>query len=111
MHLELVDASNIYPKEYTKWREDPVNFSVNGIYPIRKLWETTTDAWRDILSTPGDHFIVVTHKSILRALVCTALGLGPERAIDVNNGGLCVQLQQKWRTHASEFEHDSSHVQ
>lgn len=27
----------------------------------------------------GESFLVVTHKSILRALICTALGLGPER--------------------------------
>ncbi|KAJ0443561.1 putative 2-carboxy-D-arabinitol-1-phosphatase [Helianthus annuus] len=40
----------------------------------------------------GENFLVVTHKSILRALICTALGLGPERfrAFDVNNGGITV---------------------
>lgn len=90
--LTNVDAKQRYPKEYTKWREDPVNFTVNGVYPIRKLWGTATEAWDQILSTPGNSFLVVTHKSILRALVCTALGLGPERfrAFDVNNGGICV---------------------
>ncbi|XP_021726450.1 probable 2-carboxy-D-arabinitol-1-phosphatase isoform X1 [Chenopodium quinoa] len=86
------DAKQRYPKEYTTWREDPVNFNVNGTYPIRDLWVTTAETWREILSNPGKSFLVVTHKSILRALVCTALGLGPERfrAIDVNNGGICV---------------------
>ncbi|XP_021740594.1 probable 2-carboxy-D-arabinitol-1-phosphatase [Chenopodium quinoa] len=86
------DAKQRYPKEYTTWREDPVNFNVNGVYPIRDLWVTTAETWREILSNPGESFLVVTHKSILRALVCTALGLGPKRfrAIDVNNGGICV---------------------
>ncbi|KAK9714683.1 hypothetical protein RND81_06G112000 [Saponaria officinalis] len=86
------DAKKIYPKEYTTWREDPVNFHVNGVYPIKKLWDTATDAWREILSTPGESILVVTHKSMLRALVCTSLGLGPERfrAFDVDNGGMCV---------------------
>ncbi|ESR62575.1 hypothetical protein CICLE_v10017672mg [Citrus x clementina] len=59
-NLEAVDARQKYPKEYTTWREDPANFNVNGVYP-------------------GENFLVVTHKSILRALICTALGLGPER--------------------------------
>uniref|UniRef100_A0A2P2KJ56 2-carboxy-D-arabinitol-1-phosphatase n=1 Tax=Rhizophora mucronata TaxID=61149 RepID=A0A2P2KJ56_RHIMU len=90
--LEAVDARERYPKEFTMWREDPANFNVNGIYPVRKLWGTAREAWRDILFSPGKNFLVITHKSILRALICTALGLGPDRfrAIDVNNGGMSV---------------------
>ncbi|XP_073027736.1 probable 2-carboxy-D-arabinitol-1-phosphatase [Primulina eburnea] len=90
--MKNVDARKKYPKEYTAWREDPSNFCVDGVYPIRQLWQTAHEAWLEILFTPGESFLVVTHKSILRALICTALGLGPERfrAIDVNNGGLCV---------------------
>ncbi|KAK6932562.1 Histidine phosphatase superfamily, clade-1 [Dillenia turbinata] len=109
-NVEAVDAKLIYPKEYTTWREDPCNFSVTGVYPIRKLWETATEAWKEILFTPGENFLVVSHKSMLRALICTALGLGPERyvrvlsasldtvvfritsfrAVDINNGGISV---------------------
>lgn len=102
--LEVEDAKRIYPKEYTTWREDPSNFCVDGVYPLQKLWERAHEAWEEILLTPvgslyciigffflqhntliqcvvhqGEHFLVVTHKSILRALICTALGLGPER--------------------------------
>ncbi|XP_024987654.1 probable 2-carboxy-D-arabinitol-1-phosphatase isoform X2 [Cynara cardunculus var. scolymus] len=86
------DARRIYPKEYTKWRGDPSNFHVNGIYPIRQLWDTASIAWKEILFTPGENFLVVTHKSMLRALICAALGLSPERfrAFDVNNGGISV---------------------
>ncbi|KAL3522271.1 hypothetical protein ACH5RR_015105 [Cinchona calisaya] len=90
--MKNVDAMRIYPKEYSTWREDPSNFVVNGVYPLRKLWETASEAWKEILATPGENFLVVTHKSMLRALICIALGLGPERfrAIDINNGGLSV---------------------
>ncbi|QCD76755.1 probable 2-carboxy-D-arabinitol-1-phosphatase [Vigna unguiculata] len=94
-HLEgmtNVDAKRIYPKEYTIWREDPANFVMNGRYPARDLWITARDCWKEMLLSPGESFLVVTHKSILRALICTALGLTPERfrSIDINNGGLCV---------------------
>ena len=36
--------------------------------------------------------LLVTHKSILRAHLCVALGLPPSsfRAFDVNNGGICT---------------------
>lgn len=81
MNLEAVDAKVIYPKEYITWREDPANFYVNGVYPLRRLWATARDAWREILFTPGESFLVVTHKSIVRALICTALGLPPERYV------------------------------
>lgn len=92
MYLEAVDAKRIYPKDYTCWREDPSKFNVNGVYPLRQVWETANTAWKEILFTPGKNFLVVTHKSILRALICTALGLSPERfrAFDVNNGGITV---------------------
>lgn len=87
-----MDARKIYPKEFTQWREDPSNLCINDVRIVDQLWERAREAWMEILFTPGESFLVVTHKSILRALICTALGLGPERfrAIDVNNGGLCV---------------------
>ncbi|KGN64677.1 probable 2-carboxy-D-arabinitol-1-phosphatase [Cucumis sativus] len=90
--MKNVDAKKIYPKEYTTWREDPAEFCVNGVYPLRKIWSTAREAWKEILLSPGENFAVVTHKSILRALVCTALGLGPERfrSIEINNGGISV---------------------
>ncbi|KAJ8549565.1 hypothetical protein K7X08_033272 [Anisodus acutangulus] len=67
-------------------------FLEDGVYPLEKLWGRAHEVWKEILLTPGEHFLVVTHKSILRALICTALGLGPERfrSVDINNGGLCV---------------------
>ncbi|KAI5657075.1 hypothetical protein M9H77_25868 [Catharanthus roseus] len=90
--MRNVDAMRDYPEEYSTWRDDPAKFCVNGVYPVRSLWKTAREAWKEILFTPGDNFLVVTHKSILRALICTALGLTPERfrAIDVNNGGLTI---------------------
>ncbi|KAJ0017002.1 hypothetical protein Pint_10571 [Pistacia integerrima] len=96
-YLEAVEARQKYPKEYTTWRENPANFEVNGVYPVRKQWGTAREAWREIQSTPGKNLLVVTHKSILRVLICTALGLGPERfrAIDVNNGGISVFVLNK----------------
>ncbi|KAK9051709.1 hypothetical protein SSX86_028337 [Deinandra increscens subsp. villosa] len=94
-HLEgmkNVEARQRYPKDYITWREDPSSFNVNGVYPLRQVWESASEAWKEILFTPGDNFLVVTHKSILRALICTALGLNPERfrAFEVNNGGISV---------------------
>lgn len=50
--MEAVDARRDYPKEFSSWREDPSNFCVNGVYPVRKIWETAREAWNEILLTP-----------------------------------------------------------
>ena len=48
-----------------------------------------------MLQAEGSLHLVVTHKSIARALLCVALGILPEgfRAIDVHNGGVCIFRQ------------------
>lgn len=51
-HFEAEDARKKYPELYTAWREDPVNFQVDGIYPVREIWKTAREAWCEILSTP-----------------------------------------------------------
>lgn len=45
-----------------------------------------------MLMAEGSMHLVVTHKSIARALLCVALGILPEgfRATDVHNGGICI---------------------
>ena len=46
----------------------------------------------DMLSHPGSTHLVITHKSLLRSMLCTALGLPPRqfRAIDLANGAVCM---------------------
>ena len=35
--------------------------------------------WSSLCNVQGTNVLVVTHKSLLRALLCTALGMGPDR--------------------------------
>lgn len=46
----------------------------------------------DMLSYPGSTHLVITHKSLLRSMLCTAMGLPPRqfRAIDLSNGAVCM---------------------
>eukprot|EP00850_Spirogloea_muscicola_P017930 SM000159S01761 [mRNA] locus=s159:168662:171159:+ [translate_table: standard] len=86
------EANDLYPELYGNWRGDPLNFCVGGVYPVVDLYEKARNAWVDILREDGDQVLVVTHKSILRAMLGIALGLGPDkfRAVDINNGGISV---------------------
>eukprot|EP00210_Caulerpa_lentillifera_P001110 g1071.t1 len=81
-----------YSNLYRAWRDRPEEFCVDGRYPVTEVFEQAKRAWQKILASNGVGHLVVTHKSILRALLCTALGLQPSsfRAVDVNNGGICV---------------------
>lgn len=60
-NLEAVDAREMYPKEYITWREDPSNFCVNGVYPVRKLWETAREAWKEILLSPVSFLLIMRY--------------------------------------------------
>eukprot|EP00246_Nothoceros_aenigmaticus_P012951 TRINITY_DN4215_c0_g1_i1.p1 TRINITY_DN4215_c0_g1~~TRINITY_DN4215_c0_g1_i1.p1 ORF type:complete len:332 (-),score=24.41 TRINITY_DN4215_c0_g1_i1:105-1100(-) len=88
--MRNVDAREQYPELYTAWREDPANFHVDEVYPVRDLWAKAKSTWKAILDGPSERILVVTHKSILRALLCTALGMGPQRfrSMDIHNAGV-----------------------
>ncbi|KAI5072732.1 hypothetical protein GOP47_0012838, partial [Adiantum capillus-veneris] len=76
--MRNADAKVQFPEIYRAWREDPSNFHIGGGYPVVDLWDRARKAWEEILSAEGQSVLVVTHKSILRALICTALGMGPD---------------------------------
>ncbi|GMH37851.1 hypothetical protein BSKO_05735 [Bryopsis sp. KO-2023] len=79
-----------YPEEFRAWREKPLSFCIDGHYPVREVFDEAKEAWKIIMKAPGSTHLIVTHKSIFRALLCTALGLSPAsfRAIDVHNGSI-----------------------
>lgn len=98
MHLPKIqgllnaEAAQVHPTEYRTWREEPHRFHVDGRYPVVELWGRSLTAWETILSQPGSSCLVVSHKSVLRSLVLTAMGLSPSsfRSIEIHNGGMCT---------------------
>lgn len=59
---------------------------------MHEVFEKARCAWQKLLLHRADSLLVVTHKSILRALVCTALGLPPSsfRAVDIYNAAIVI---------------------
>ena len=55
------------------------------------MWLSTVRG-AEVLQAPGSTHLLITHKSILRALLCVALRLTPTsfRAIDAHNGSVSV---------------------
>ena len=86
LHLSIAIASA------DMWRTQPEKFEIEGMWPVAAVFEAAKDAWASIIRHPSDVSLVVTHKSVLRALVCVAMGMGPAafRAVDIHNSGVSV---------------------
>lgn len=74
------------------WRSRPEDFVIDGRRPVHEVFAHAKEAWQDIIMHPSDVTLVVSHKSVLRALYCVAMGLGPAafRALDIHNAGVSI---------------------
>lgn len=90
----FADAEANYPEEYKAWRQDPKGFKMavtgpdgtaSDFYPVREIWERSANFWPKLLQKhAGQTVLLVGHSAINRALIGTAIGLGPE---SLNNMG------------------------
>lgn len=90
--MTQVDAATNHTKDFTTWRERPAEFNFDGRYPLLEVFDRAAEAWKEILEAPGSSHLVITHKSMMRAFLCTALALPPTsfRAVDIHNGGVSI---------------------
>ncbi|WP_017305712.1 histidine phosphatase family protein [Spirulina subsalsa] len=114
-----------FAQEYRIWRQDPQQLQMptpervsllpplggDGatsplFYPVLELYNQARQFWREILpQNVGKTILLVTHRSTIRALISTALGLAPQHyhrlqqgncGITVLNFALCShQLEQE----------------
>ncbi|KAE9620601.1 putative 2-carboxy-D-arabinitol-1-phosphatase [Lupinus albus] len=77
---------------FRQWQVDPVNFVIDGHYPVRELWERARSCWPKILAHDSRSVLVVAHNAVNQALIATAIGLGPEyfRSLLQSNCGVSV---------------------
>ena len=84
----FADAEAEYPAEFKAWRQDPNEFrmviaaedgTTTDFYPVREIWERATAFWETLLNEhSGQTVLLVAHSAINRALIGSAIGLGPE---------------------------------
>jgi probable phosphoglycerate mutase len=81
------DIQKDFPEAYQTWQTQPQDFFMelpgpNGLvkcFPVRSLYEQTQQFWQRILPLHQDQtLLIVAHNGVIRALIGTALGLGPE---------------------------------
>jgi probable phosphoglycerate mutase len=86
--VPFTEAEANYPDQFRSWRTDPANFAMEVLqadgtttfYPVRDVYQQAERFWQELLSqNEGKTLLIVAHSAINRALVSTAIGLGPER--------------------------------
>ncbi|WVZ54415.1 hypothetical protein U9M48_005212, partial [Paspalum notatum var. saurae] len=77
---------------YRQWLKNAANFSIDGHYPVRELWDRARSCWERILAHQGKSVLVVAHNAVNQALVATSLGLSVEyfRILLQSNCGVSV---------------------
>lgn len=100
--LEKSAVKAQFPEAYRTWHEQPEQFSMaldDGAggtvqhYPVLSLFDQARQFWQDILPRHRDKTVlVVGHNGIVRSLICTATGMGPEQyqVLRQSNCGISV---------------------
>lgn len=90
------------PDAMTTWRAAPDRVVPPGGEPLGAVAARVAEATaRLIANHPGDTVVLVAHAIVIRLIVLTALGLGPERlwAVDASPAGLTeLEFLDGWTT-------------
>ncbi|MEA5463985.1 histidine phosphatase family protein [Leptothoe sp. PORK10 BA2] len=105
----FADVEADYPEDYQAWQHQPNEFKMavpqadgttQMFYPVRAIWQQAAEFWQGLLAQhQGQTVLVVAHSAINRALVGTAIGLGPEslnRMYQANCGVSVLNFPGAW---------------
>ncbi|MCD6310109.1 MAG: histidine phosphatase family protein [Candidatus Eremiobacteraeota bacterium] len=71
------EVKKLYPDTYREWRKNPYHAKIPGGGDISKLAKNAYDALLEIAERhKNDEVIIVTHRLVLKLLICSALGMG-----------------------------------
>ena len=98
--FDAVEAE--YPNEYKAWRHTPNEFKLvlsnddgtsADFYPVREIWERAEKLWKEILDKhAGQTVLLVGHSAINRALIGSAIGLGPEHLNSMGQSNCAINV-------------------
>ncbi|WP_346290650.1 histidine phosphatase family protein [Sphaerothrix gracilis] len=100
--MSFKDAEAQYPAEFRAWRSQPETLKMPvpddsgaeaDFYPVRSLFEQARRFWQFLLSKhQGQTVLLVAHSAINRALIGTALDLGPERQNSLHQANCGISI-------------------
>ena len=79
-----------FGEAYATWKSDPVNFEIDGHFPVRELWNRGDACWDSVLRADGKDVLVVAHNAVIQSMIGNALDLSPQyfRRLIQSNCGL-----------------------
>jgi probable phosphoglycerate mutase len=91
-----------YVNEYQAWRHQPSELKMvlpnaDGtsvdFYPVREIWERAVSFWQTLLTErAGQTILLVGHSAINRALIGSAIGLGPESLNSMGQANCAISV-------------------
>jgi probable phosphoglycerate mutase len=117
--LSLNEIPRRFPEQYDEWRHRPDEFRMQltdgqVLYPVRDLYDRVDSFWDHLLSHhAGESILLVTHGGTIRALISTALGLGPEHfhSFQQSNCGLSrLRFRSGSRSIKVDLLNDTAHL-
>lgn len=117
--LPFKEIRHRFPQQYCEWRLLPDSFQMQMTnnelrFPVRDLYDRSRSFWDYLLSThSAKSVLLVTHGGTIRALITTALGLGPEhfQSFQQSNCGLTLfRLLSGSRRANLELLNDTTHL-
>ena len=107
--MSFADVEAQYPEAYRAWRHQPEELTMRvpqadgtteAFYPVRAVWEQAQSFWQQLLEHyAGKTVVVVAHSAVNRALIGSAIGLGPEslnRLYQANCGISVLNFSGGW---------------
>ncbi|MEL6135978.1 MAG: histidine phosphatase family protein [Cyanobacteria bacterium J06628_6] len=107
--MSFSDVEAQYPNEYRAWRQHPQDLvmsvpqsdgTTQAFYPVRAVWAQAADFWQSLLAAhAGQTVLLVAHSAINRALIGSAIGVGPEglnRLYQVNCAVSVLNFEGGW---------------
>lgn len=92
------EIRQLYPNELQQWQQAPETVQMPEGENLQQVWERAIAAWTDIVTTAASRFdrpsvgLVVAHDAINKAILCHALGLGPEHFWNFKQGNGAVSV-------------------
>jgi probable phosphoglycerate mutase len=91
-----------YAEEYQNWRQKPEQLKMQrqdesgnrlDFYPTHDLYDRAKAFWEAVIPTnQGKTVLVVGHSGINRALITSAIGLGPESYQRIDQSNCCISV-------------------
>ena len=100
--MSFADVEAQYPEEYQAWRHQPETLAMpltgpdgqtQTFYPVRAVWEQAQAFLQQLLADQaGKTVLLVAHSAINRALIGSAIGIGPEGLNRLYQMNCCVNV-------------------